>query len=124
MEFDSKNTLSVVLCGDGMLTDRFRTPELLPLGTRIRTRLNMQKASSEEMCAYVQHILEAAGNPQLMAKQLVEVLVDHSMGNYRLLSTMANELLCEAFLRELSLLDEKLYLQVFQSTKRPKKSAA
>ncbi|MBT3786243.1 AAA family ATPase [bacterium] len=124
MEFDSKNTLSVVLCGDGMLTDRFRTPELLPLGTRIRTRLNMQKASSEEMCAYVQHILEAAGNPQLMAKQLVEVLVDHSMGNYRLLSTMANELLCEAFLRELSILDEKLYLQVFQSTKRPKKSVA
>jgi general secretion pathway protein A len=47
MEFDSRNTLSVVLCGDGQLTDRFRTRELLPLGTRIRTRLNMEKVAGD-----------------------------------------------------------------------------
>jgi type II secretory pathway predicted ATPase ExeA len=124
MEFDSRNTLSVVLCGDSQLTDRFRTQELLPLGTRIRTRLNMEKATSEEMCKYVKHILEAAGNPQLMTEQLVQTLVDHSMGNYRLLSTMANELLGEASIREQTQLDEKLYLEFYQSTKRPRKRAA
>jgi type II secretory pathway predicted ATPase ExeA len=36
--FDSKSLLVTVLCGDTRLTDRFRTPELLPLGSRIRTR--------------------------------------------------------------------------------------
>ncbi len=122
MEFDSRNTLSVVLCGDRQLTDRFRTQELLPLGTRIRTRLNMEKVSSEEMCRYVEHILEAAGNPGLMTKQLVQTLVDHSMGNYRLLNTMASELLGEASIREQSQLDEKLYLNFYQTTKRSHKS--
>ena len=59
-----------------------------------------------------------------MTKQLVQTLVDHSMGNYRLLSTMASELLGEAFIREQPQLDEKLYLDFYQAIKRSRKSVA
>jgi hypothetical protein len=38
---------------------------------------------------------------------------DHALGNYRVLTTMANELLAVAAQRELEMLDEKLYLDVF-----------
>jgi len=39
VSFDSESLLFTILCGDGRLTDMFRSPELLPLGSRIRTRL-------------------------------------------------------------------------------------
>jgi len=39
--FDSKSLLLTVLCGDTRLPQRFRTAELLPLGSRIKTRLTL-----------------------------------------------------------------------------------
>jgi hypothetical protein len=43
--------LSVVLAGDGRLTDKLRRDELLPLGSRIRMRLAMEYARSEDLNA-------------------------------------------------------------------------
>lgn len=40
-------------------------------------------------------------------------LCDHSVGNYRILTAMAAELLALAAQRDLAQLDEKLYLDVF-----------
>ena len=40
-------------------------------------------------------------------------MCDHAAGNYRILSTMAAELLAVGAQRELPQLDEKLYLDVF-----------
>ncbi len=111
--FDSRALLSVVLAGDGRLAELLRRDELLPLGSRIRTRLSLEYASREELRACLQHLLTAAGNATLMTVELMTTLCEHALGNYRVLTTMAAELLAIAAQRELAQLDEKLYLEVF-----------
>jgi len=118
--FDSENLLTVVLCGDGRLPDRFRSADLLPLGTRIRTRHTLQPYTRDDLLGFLEHILSRAGAPQLCTPGLCGVLADHCAGNPRILCTMAEELLEIGARRERSVLDEALYLDVFDRT--PKKA--
>jgi len=111
--FDSRSILSVVLAGDARLTERLRREELLPLGSRIRARLAMEYVGRDELRACLEHLLETAGNKNLMTSELVDTLCDHAVGNYRVLTTMASELLTAAAERECTQLDEKLYLELF-----------
>jgi general secretion pathway protein A len=113
LHFDSQIILSVVLAGDARLTERFRRDDLLPLGSRIRTRLAMEYISPEELRGTLKHLAAAAGNAKLLTPDLVAALADHAGGNYRTLTTMAAELLAVAAQRELSQLDEQLFLDVF-----------
>ena len=69
--FDSRPLLSIVLAGDGRLTDKLRREDLLPLGSRIRVRLAMEYASREELAACLDHLLASAGNASLMNVTLV-----------------------------------------------------
>jgi general secretion pathway protein A len=119
-QFDSRALLSVVLAGDSRLTELLRRDELRPLGSRIRSRLSLEYASREELRACLDHLLDAAGNPNLLTAELKTTLAEHALGNYRVLTTMAGELLAVAAQRELAQLDEKLYLEVFA----PPRSAA
>lgn len=111
--FDSQPLLCVVLAGDARLIDKLRREELIPLGSRIRTRLATEHASRDELLEGLGHLLAGAGNASLMTAQLRHTLCDHAAGNYRILTTMAAELLAVAAQRELPQLDEKLYLEVF-----------
>jgi general secretion pathway protein A len=122
-QFDSRTLLSVVLAADGRLTDKLRRDELLPLGSRIRMRLAMEYASREELLACLTHLLERAGHPELMTEALKTTLCDHAAGNYRTLTTMAANLLTVAVERELPLLDEKLYFEVFTPDNRKSRRA-
>jgi type II secretory pathway predicted ATPase ExeA len=119
-QFDSRALLSVVLAGDSRLIELLRRDELRPLGSRIRSRLSLEYASREELRACLDHLLDAAGNPNLLTAELKTTLAEHALGNYRVLTTMAGELLAVAAQRELAQLDEKLYLEVFA----PPRSAA
>jgi type II secretory pathway predicted ATPase ExeA len=123
--FDSRSILSVVLVGDGRLTERLRREELLPLGSRIRARLNMEYVGRDELRTCLEHLLETAGNKKLMTPELVDTLCDHAAGNYRVLTTMAGELLAAAAERECTQLDEKLYLETFTppENERPRRTA-
>jgi general secretion pathway protein A len=124
-QFDSRTLLSVVLAADARLTDRLRRDELLPLGSRIRMRLAMEYASREELLACLTHLLETAGNPALMNDALKTTLCDHAAGNYRTLTTMAANLLTVAVERNLTLLDEKLYFDVFAvDARKPRRVGA
>jgi type II secretory pathway predicted ATPase ExeA len=116
-DFDATSLLTVVLSGDGRLLEHLRREDLLPLGTRIRTRLNTEAASRDELAELLSHALAKAGNPALMTRELQDTLVDHAAGNYRLLMTMAGELLAYGIVQEAAQLDEKLYLEVFQSAR-------
>jgi general secretion pathway protein A len=111
--FDSRPLLGIVLAGDTRLTDKLKREELLPLGSRIRIRLAMDYASREELAACLEHLLASAGNANLMTPQLRQALCDHAAGNYRILTTMAAQLLAAAAQRQLEQLDEKLYFEVF-----------
>jgi len=106
MQFDSKTLLTVIFAGDDRLSNKLRRDQLLPLGSRIRTRLVMEYADRNELLA-------TAGNASLMTPELMQTLCDHAIGNYRVLTTMAAELLASAAQQEITQLDEKLYLQVF-----------
>lgn len=117
--FDSQSLLCVVLAGDARLLDKLRREELIPLGSRIRTRLATETATREELLACLDHLLETAGNATLMTRELKHTLVDHAAGNYRVFITMAGELLMSAAQREITTLDEKLYLQVFARPENP-----
>ncbi len=113
-DFDATSLLTVILSGDGRLLDLLRHEDLVPLGTRIRTRLVTESATREELLELLQHALAKAGNASLMTAQLLETLVDHSAGNYRLLMTMGGELLAHDMAHEVAQLDEKCYLEVYQ----------
>jgi len=119
-ELDTRQLLCVVLAGDGRLVERLRSPELLPLGSRIRRRLVLEYASREELLATLDHLLETAGSPSLMTTELKSTLADHAAGNYRILMNLADELLSVAADRDLPRLDEKLYLETFAQAARPK----
>ena len=127
--FDSHNILSVVLAGDGQLTQKLRRPDLLPLGSRIRMRLLMEYVGRDELRQCLEHLLKTAGNPKLMTAELMSTLCDHAAGNYRVMTNMAAELLAAAVQKECTQLDEKLYLEVFAAPRvaaksRPRPKAA
>lgn len=115
--FDSRSILTVVLAGDGRLQEKLRKDELLPLGSRVRARLAMEYASRDELLACLRHLLKTAGNASLMTPDLMAALSDHAHGNYRVLTTMAAELLAAAAQREATQLDEKLFFEVFDVPK-------
>ncbi|MGH7477721.1 MAG: ExeA family protein [Longimicrobiales bacterium] len=120
LHFDSKILLSVILAGDGRLTERFRHDDLLPLGSRIRTRLTLDYATPDQLRDALAHSVTSAGNAQLLTPQLAATLADHAAGNYRTLMTLASELLATAAQRELAQLDEKLFFEIFAPPQRPR----
>lgn len=117
-QFDSKLLLCIILAGDHRLTDTLRHCELIPLGSRIRTRFTIQPASAEQLLQCLDHVLTQAGNNHLMTRELKQTLCEHAMGNYRVLATMAAELLMMAAKNEVNQLDEKLYFDCFASPKK------
>ena len=122
--FDSRQLLTVVLSGDGRLIDKLRREELLPLGSRIRTRLKLDFAEPDDLRATLNHLLSIAGNPALMTGELITTLAEHALGNYRVLTSLSGELLAAAAQKELPQLDEKLYFDVFQPPKPTTKALA
>jgi type II secretory pathway predicted ATPase ExeA len=122
MQFDSRTLLTVVLAGDNRLSTKLRRDELLPLGSRIRARLAMEYADRDELLACLKHLQLTSGNANLMSPELMKTLCDHALGNYRVLTSMAAELLASAAQQEITQLDEKLFLEVFGNTAaRPRK---
>jgi type II secretory pathway predicted ATPase ExeA len=113
-DFDATSLLTVVLSGDGRLPELLRHEDLVPLGTRIRARLVTETATREELLELLHHALAKAGNATLMTAELMDTLVDHSAGNYRVLMTICADLLAYGAANDLAQLDEKCYLEVYQ----------
>ena len=117
-DFDATSLLTIVIAGDGRLPDLLRHQDLVPLCTRIRTRLCTEAATRDELLELLKHALAKAGNASLMTTELMDTLVDHAAGNYRVLMTMGAELLAHGMAREVEQLDEKLYLEVYQPARK------
>ena len=113
MNFDSRTLLSVILAGDQRLNALLQRDDLLPLGSRIRVRFNTEYASIEQLHTCLSHMLMKAGNPGIMSPELMKMLCEHAMGNYRVLCSMAGELLATAAQQDRSQMDEKLYFECF-----------
>lgn len=113
VQFDSRCLITTVLCGDERLPERFRTRELLPLGSRIRCRLTLTPLDKGALRELLEHVLDRAGNPGLLTDGLKSVLVEHAAGNPRVLCHMGADLLGIAAERDHPHLDEQLFLEQF-----------
>lgn len=111
-QLDSHILLTVVLAGDGRLADRLRSDEFLPLASRMRVRLAIERTTPQELQDCLRHALQQAGAPALMTPQVVAALCDHAQGNMRALMIMADELLAAAAQREAREIDEGLFFEI------------
>ncbi len=76
---DSHILLTVVLAGDGRLIERLRSDELRPLGSRMRVRLALERATPEDLQEQLQHALHKAGAVKLMTPELIASICDRAM---------------------------------------------
>ncbi len=121
-ELDTVIFLTTVIAGDARILDRLRSPELLPLSSRIRTRLLLDHVAKEELREILRHALKKAGRADLFAPALEATLVEHAAGNLRSLMSLAGELLLFASERELSELDEKLFFELYHKDQAPRRA--
>jgi general secretion pathway protein A len=112
-DLDSRSLLTVVLAGDHRLTHRLEGPDLLPIASRIRSRLRLDPLAPKELQDHLQHLLKVAGNTRLLTIPLIQTLCEHAAGNLRLLMNMAHDLLVAASQQEREQIDEKLYFELF-----------
>jgi type II secretory pathway predicted ATPase ExeA len=96
-------------------------PDLLPIASRIRSRLRLEALPPKQLQECLNHLLKAAGNPQLLTPSLIQTLCEHAAGNLRLLMNLSNDLLAAACQQECEQIDEKLYFEVFALDPKPAK---
>jgi general secretion pathway protein A len=122
-DLDSRSILTVILAGDGRLSLKLESPELLPLASRIRTRLRTEALPPPQLLACLTHLLKSAGNPKLLSPPLLQTLCEHATGNLRLLMHLAHDLLAAAAQQERDTIDEKLFFEVFALDPKPARKA-
>ena len=110
-DLDSNVLLTIVLAGDGRLAERLRADEFLPLASRIRVRLPIERAPPPDLQDCLRHALQQAGAPTLMTPEVIATVCDHAQGNLRSLMIMAGDLLETAARREARQIDETLFFE-------------
>ena len=118
-DLDSRSILTIILAGDGRLSARLAEADLLPIASRIRSRLRLEVLPPKQLQECLNHVLKAAGNPKLLSPSLIQTLCEHAAGNLRVLMNLANELLVAACQQEREVIDEKLYFEVFALDPKP-----
>ena len=120
-DLDSRSILTIILAGDQRLAARLEEPDLLPIASRVRSRLRLEALPPKTLQECLSHLLKAAGNPKLLSPSLIQTLCEHATGNLRLLMNMAHDLLIAASQQEREVLDEKLFFEVFSLDPKPAK---
>jgi len=118
-KLDTCTIVTVILCGDRRLENKLRTPELLPIDSRIRTRLVLEPETAETLAAMLRHVLTAAGNPTLMTDELQRTLCEHAAGNRRVLMSLCADALALAVAKNATRLDQDIYLDLAGADHRP-----
>ena len=120
-DLDSRSILTIVLAGDSRLATRLEEPDLLPIASRLRSRLRLEALPPKTLQDCLNHLLRAAGNPKLLSPALIQTLCEHAAGNLRLLMNLGNDLLAAACQQEREVIDEKLFFEVFTLDPKPAK---
>lgn len=116
---DTTTIVTVILCGDRRLESKLRTPELLPIDSRVRTRFVVEAETAETLGTMLRHILTTAGSPSLMSDELQRTLCEHAAGNRRLLMNLCGDALALGVSKNAKRLDEGLYLEMTGAEQRP-----
>lgn len=118
-DLDSRSILTILLAGDRRLAARLESVDLLPIASRIRSRLRTEPLPPAQLLHHLNHLLKGADNPKLLSGPLSQTLCEHAAGNLRLLMNLANDLLAAALREERDTLDEKLFFEVFAPDPKP-----
>ena len=113
-DFDATSLLTVVLSGDGRLLEFVAAGQLVPLGSRIRTRLITETALARGTARALEACAGEGRQCDLNDRRAHGHVADHSAGNYRSLMIMGAELLAHGMANEVAQLDEKAFLEVYQ----------
>ena len=122
-DLDARSILTIILAGDNRLVSRLESPDLLPIASRIRSRLRLEGLNPKQLQEGLNHLLKNAGNPRLMTPGLIQALCEHAAGNLRLLMNMSNDLLAAASQKEKEQLDEQLFFEVMSLDPKPNKKS-
>lgn len=114
MNLDARALLTVVLAGDDRLHAKFRTPDVAPIASRIRNRLELGAAPPGEIRLALERLLEHAGRPDLMTDGVLDAIAQHATGNLRAAVTMADNLLVHALQHDHAEIDEQAFFEVFK----------
>jgi len=101
-----------------------RSDELMPLNSRMRVRLALERSTPDELSELIVYALQKAGAVKLMTPELIATLADHAQGNPRALMNIAGELLSVAAQREARHIDEKLFLELCAAPPVPEAKTA
>jgi type II secretory pathway predicted ATPase ExeA len=112
-KFDSCCLLTIVLAGDQRLTNAFKSENLIPLGTRMKTRLVMEPWMKPQLIELLNESTRLAGNQKLLSPGLTETLAEHAAGSPRVLMNLAAECLVTGMYKEKTQLDEGLFFELF-----------
>jgi type II secretory pathway predicted ATPase ExeA len=112
-KFDSASLLTVVLAGDSRLTNAFKLENLIPLGTRMKTRLVLEPWMKPQLIELLKQGIEHAGNPNLLSSGLIETLAEHAAGSPRVLMNLAGECLALAMFKETTQVDEGIFFECY-----------
>jgi type II secretory pathway predicted ATPase ExeA len=124
IKLDTCTLVTVILCGDRRLEEKLRATDLLPIASRIRTRLVLDAEPPDVLGAMLRHVLATAGNAALMTEELQRTVCEHAAGNRRVLMQMCNELLVLAVAKNAKRLDDSLYLELTSAEHRPTRAPA
>lgn len=123
-KLDTCTLVTVILCGDRRLDEKLRATDLLPIASRIRTRLVLDAEPPDVLGAMLRHLLATAGNAALMTEELQRTVCEHAAGNRRVLMQLCNELLVLAVAKNAKRLDESVYLELTSAEHRPARAPA
>lgn len=121
-QFDSQVLLTVILAGDHRLGEKLKTPELIPLGTRFRARLQLEPMSKDDLVDMLTQTTTKAGCPHLLTNEVKITLAEHALQNPRIMMGQAAELLNYAASENLKQIDVEQFFALYPAPTRRKKS--
>jgi len=97
--YDSLNALTVLLCGQKNLTQKFGLSILEALANSITVNVNLDTLPKEETFSYIEQRVQEVGNGQsLFTKNAMNLIHQAAGGTLRSINTIANGALVQAFL--------------------------
>ena len=98
-EYDSYNALTVILCGQESLTQKFGLTILESLANSITVSVNIDTLPKEETISYIeQRIKDAGNNPNLFTNNAMSLIHDASGGVLRSIGNIATGSIFKAYL--------------------------
>jgi general secretion pathway protein A len=122
-KFDSQILLTVILAGDQRLPAKLQEESLLPLATRIRTRINLDPLAKSNLVKLLNGVMTNAGRPDLMTEELISSLVEHCLQNPRIMMNLASEILALGLRKKAKQLGVELFFELFPPITKTKQKS-